>query len=128
MKARTDSSITVKFVKITEGTSPLTYSVNVTGHGSLNVHRNCDDQASECTVSNLSPGRPYDITVMSCITGTTPIVCSDASDAATIKTLPKGGRIKTVYIVIIHLIVSNTFVLILSSSESCRSTIDDRIH
>ncbi len=90
MKARTDRSITVKFTKITEGSRPLTYSVNVMGHGSLTANRNCDDQASECTVSNLSPGRPYDIKVLSCITGTTPIVCSDASDAATIKTLPRG--------------------------------------
>ncbi len=115
MKARTDSSITVKFVKITEGTSPLTYSVNVTGHGSLTAHKNCDDQESECTASNLSPGRPYDITVMSCITGTTPIICSDASNAATVKTLPKGRRIKIIYIAIVYLIASNRFAYVFAA-------------
>ncbi len=128
MKARTDSSITVKFTKIAEGTSPLTYSVNVTGHGSLTSHKNCGGTIDECTLSNLSPGRPFDITVMSCITGTTPIVCSDASTAATIKTLPKGRLIKIIYSAIIPLITSDTALTIFSSRQSSHNTIDYRIH
>ncbi len=88
LKTRTDSSITVKFVKISEGASQLSYSVIVTGVGSHNVHTNCDEIAEECIVSHLSPGRPYGITVKTCIAGTS--VCSDPSEASTIKILPLG--------------------------------------
>ncbi len=128
MKSRTDNSITVKCTKITEGTSPLTYSVSVTGSGSQAAQKNCDERASECTVSELSTGRPYNIAVMSCITGATPGVCSDASDAITIKTLPKGRLMKIIYSAIIHLITSNTALTIFSSRQSSRKTINYRIH
>ncbi len=88
MKTRTAESITVKFVKISEGASQLSYSVSVTGAGSHSAQTNCDEIAEECTVSHLSSGLPYGITVKSCISGT--FVCSDPSAAATIKTLPRG--------------------------------------
>ncbi len=90
MKSRTDISITVGFVKISKGTNQLTYKEGVTGDGSQGAQQECNDNLSECTVSNLSPGRPYGITVTSCITGTSPPVCSDASDMTTVKTTPQG--------------------------------------
>ncbi len=82
--------MTVGFVKISEGTDPLFYKVDVTGDGSQGAQKECTGSLSECTVSNLSPGRSYGITVTACITGTSPVVCSDASDVTTLKTTPQG--------------------------------------
>ncbi len=90
LKSRTDTSIKVKFVPIREGTNPLSYFVDVTGTGAPTASVSCDPNIDECTVPNLSPGQEYGITVKSCITQIPSTVCSDGSDAATIKTLPKG--------------------------------------
>ncbi len=90
MKTRTDSSITVKFIKKQGGANRLSYYIKATGSGSEHARNTCDERTSECSVENLSPGRPYDITVKSCITGASSTVCSDPSEAATIKALPRG--------------------------------------
>ncbi len=87
MKHRTDTSIIVGFVKRPEDVhDKLSYNVAV---DSGNAHTNCDRTTAECTISRLSPGRKYLITVTSCIVAH-PRVCSDPSNEATIKTLPSG--------------------------------------
>ncbi len=90
MKTRTDSSVTVTFIKLQGGANQLSYSIKATGSGSVHARNTCDEGVAECTVENLLPGRPYDITVESCITGVPSTVCSDPSEVATIKTLPHG--------------------------------------
>ncbi len=90
MKGRTDSTITVGFKKLAKDVEDkLSYFVEVAGDGSENAQGSCDGRLSECTVSRLSPGRAYDITVKSCIAAALE-VCSDASDVSTFKTLPQG--------------------------------------
>ncbi len=87
MKRRTDTSIIVGFVKRPEDVhDKLSYNVDV---DSGNAHTNCDRTTAECTISRLSPGRQYRITVSSCIAASSQ-VCSDPSNEATIKTLPNG--------------------------------------
>ncbi len=89
MKQRTDSTITVGFKKLAEDVEDkLSYFVEVAGDGSESAQESCDGRLSECTVSRLSPGRAYDITVKSCIAAALE-VCSDASDVSKIKTLPQ---------------------------------------
>ncbi len=90
LKSRTDTSIAVTFVPLREGTNPLSYFVDITGTGAPTASLPCEPNANECRVSHLSPGQEYAITIKSCITQIPSTVCSDASDAATIKTLPKG--------------------------------------
>ncbi len=87
MKTRTTDSITVGFRKISEGIDQFSYFVEATGQ----VKQSCSNNVAECTVSNLSPGRQYQIKVTACIKGTN--VCSDASNAAAIRTLPEGKAV-----------------------------------
>ncbi len=90
MKGRTDSSITVGFVKLPEDNgNTLSYSVQVTGPSAGHTESNCNAASSECTIPRLLPGRTYDISVTSCITASS-TVCSVASNVAKIATLPKG--------------------------------------
>ncbi len=90
MKERTHSTIKVGFKKLAEDVeNKLSYFVEVAGDGSESAEKSCDGGLSECTVSRLSPGRAYDITVKSCI-ATALQVCSDASDVSTFKTLAQG--------------------------------------
>ncbi len=93
MKTRTATSITVSFTPIMEGSQPLFYSVETTGIGSEHSVQICNVVFLECTVSNLSPGRQYLLTMTACINDTPPKICSDASDAAAIKTVPEGKKL-----------------------------------
>ncbi len=90
MKARTASTIVVKFAKLPEDRNRLSYTVATTGEGSQSARKSCDARLSECTVAGLLPGRLYSITVASCIKGVLPSVCSVASNVTTIRTLPQG--------------------------------------
>ncbi len=91
MIRRTASAITVGFTKFSEDVgNKLSYSVEVTGSGSENAQKICVDSLSECTASSLLPGRPYGFSIISCIKGSTPVVCSVASGVTTITALPKG--------------------------------------
>ncbi len=89
MKIRTDTSVTVKFVKIAEGNKPLSYFVHATGLYATWDSVPCDSNAEECRVPHLSPAEDYVISVKACITGIPSTACSDASDGATIHTLPR---------------------------------------
>ncbi len=91
MKERTHSTITVGFEKLAKNVNnKLSYSIEVNGDGSGNVQKSCDGSTKECTIANLLPGRPYGITVKSCIVAA-PGVCSIPSNEATIKPLPNGN-------------------------------------
>ncbi len=90
MNTRTDGSIIINFAKLSEDTgNNLSYFVEVTGAGSEGAQNNCEVGTSTCTVTQLSPGLTYDISVKSCIEAS-PLICSVASEVAKIKTLPKG--------------------------------------
>ncbi len=97
MIRRTASAITVGFTKLAEDVgNKLSYSVEVTGSGSENAQKSCDERVSECTASNLLPGRPYGFSIISCIKGSTPVVCSVASGVTTTTALPQGKKRFTV--------------------------------
>ncbi len=93
MKTRTATSITVSFTPIREGSKRLVYSVETTGIGSEHAVQSCNVALMECTVSNLSPGRQYHLTMTACINDTPPKICSDVSDPAVIKTVPEGKKL-----------------------------------
>ncbi len=90
MKARTASTIVVRFAKLPEDRNRLSYTVAATGEGSQSAQKSCDARLSECTVAGLLPGRLYGITVTSCIKGVLPAVCSVASNVTKIRALPHG--------------------------------------
>ncbi len=126
LKTRTADSITIQFIKIPDGAVQLSYSVSVSGIGSDHAQSAC--VGTECTVSTLSSGRMYDITVKACITGISPPVCSDASNAAKIQTLPNGKLFQGVYTSINNWITSNTIVCFASTRQSGRKITNDGVH
>ncbi len=104
MIRRTASTITVGFTKFAEDVgNKLSYSVEITGSGSENAQKSCDERVSECTASNLLPGRPYGFSITPCFKGSTPVLCSVASDVTSITALPKGK--KTIQITIRALMI-----------------------
>ncbi len=87
LKSRSASSIVVTFDKLSEDKGRLTYKVDVSGYAANNAKKKCS--VTSCTVTGLSSGRAYSLSVTACFKSDTG-VCGDASPKLLIYTLPKG--------------------------------------
>ncbi len=85
----TTTTIKASFTKVPEDKNQLTYQLQAKDTAGATKKGTCVIDTGICTVSGLTPGRKYVLTVKACISQDTSI-CGASSDATNSYTIPRS--------------------------------------